>query len=410
MHVAQQNFPNAVPVQYNCAQCQANRDIYQYFGRLNRGRSSGKDIKEIKDLKEFKDLKEIKSLSELEDLLKNQIKPLKESIRINEEELKKTVRKEEELRRQEEVSRAAAAAKARRQEAEREERERRRQESELAAMRERHLRERVAHISQTAHGQKMLLERTYAYTERISTDNVPAVSVIYSKLFVKFKLSSLFLKKIATMTSRIFLLLAAVVVLEGTCAAPANDASVTGKSVADSQALNDDKDDLKTAASSGYGGDRYSDWGRYPSAQGVTGYGSIDSRYNYGGYGGYDSPYGYNGYDSDPRYGAGYAGNSGYGGYAGSAGYGAGYAGNSGYGSYGVNPGYSGYKGGYGGYGGYGGSGGLNSYYGYNNPLYQGANHLGNGYYNRRPGYGGSIYNSGITPSLVTGYRGYSKK
>ncbi|KAJ8711171.1 hypothetical protein PYW07_008413 [Mythimna separata] len=67
-----------------------------------------------------------------------------------------TVREEEELRRQEEVSRAAAAAEARRQEAEREERERRRQESELAAMRERHLRERVAHISQTAHGQKML--------------------------------------------------------------------------------------------------------------------------------------------------------------------------------------------------------------------------------------------------------------
>ncbi|KAJ8722389.1 hypothetical protein PYW07_003569 [Mythimna separata] len=75
---------------------------------------------------------------------------------FNEEELKKTVRKEEELRRQEEVSRAAAAAETRRQEAEREERERRRQESELAAMRERHLRERVAHISQTTHGQKML--------------------------------------------------------------------------------------------------------------------------------------------------------------------------------------------------------------------------------------------------------------
>ncbi|KAJ8736994.1 hypothetical protein PYW07_000265 [Mythimna separata] len=77
-------------------------------------------------------------------------------ITLNEEELKKTVREEEELRRQEEVSRAAAAAKARRQEAEREERERRRQESELAAMRERHLRDRVAHISQTALGQKML--------------------------------------------------------------------------------------------------------------------------------------------------------------------------------------------------------------------------------------------------------------
>lgn len=73
MNNAQQNFPNAVPVQYNCAQCQANRDIYQYFGRLNRGRSTGKDY--------LKDLKEIKSLSELDDLLRNQIKPLKKSIR-----------------------------------------------------------------------------------------------------------------------------------------------------------------------------------------------------------------------------------------------------------------------------------------------------------------------------------------
>lgn len=73
MNSAQQNFPNAVPVQYNCAQCQANRDIYQYLGRLNRGRSTGKDV--------LKDLKEIKSLNELDDLLRNQIKPLEKSIR-----------------------------------------------------------------------------------------------------------------------------------------------------------------------------------------------------------------------------------------------------------------------------------------------------------------------------------------
>lgn len=59
-------------------------------------------------------------------------------------------------RRQEEQLRVAAAAEARRQEHEREERERRRAESELAAMKERHLKERMAHISQTAHGQKML--------------------------------------------------------------------------------------------------------------------------------------------------------------------------------------------------------------------------------------------------------------
>ncbi|KOB70285.1 Eukaryotic translation initiation factor 3 subunit [Operophtera brumata] len=58
--------------------------------------------------------------------------------------------------RQEEQLRVAAAAEARRQEQEREEREKRRHESELAAMKERHLKERMAHISQTAHGQKML--------------------------------------------------------------------------------------------------------------------------------------------------------------------------------------------------------------------------------------------------------------
>ncbi|XP_004928942.1 eukaryotic translation initiation factor 3 subunit A [Bombyx mori] len=67
-----------------------------------------------------------------------------------------TVREEEELRRQEEQLRAAAIAEARRLEQEREEREKKRHASELAAMRERHLKERMAHISQTAHGQKML--------------------------------------------------------------------------------------------------------------------------------------------------------------------------------------------------------------------------------------------------------------
>ncbi|CAH2229456.1 jg20844 [Pararge aegeria aegeria] len=67
-----------------------------------------------------------------------------------------TVREEEELRRQEEQLRAAAAAEARRLEQEREEREKKRHASELAAMRERHLRERIAHISQTMHGKKVL--------------------------------------------------------------------------------------------------------------------------------------------------------------------------------------------------------------------------------------------------------------
>lgn len=70
MQTAQQSFPNAVPVPYNCAQCQANRDIYRYFGRVNGGRSV-----------DLKDLKEIKSLSELESLLKDQIKPPRKSLR-----------------------------------------------------------------------------------------------------------------------------------------------------------------------------------------------------------------------------------------------------------------------------------------------------------------------------------------
>ncbi|XP_047538497.1 eukaryotic translation initiation factor 3 subunit A isoform X2 [Vanessa atalanta] len=67
-----------------------------------------------------------------------------------------TVREEEELRRQEEQLRAAAAAEARRLEQEREEREKKRHASEMAAMRERNLRERLAHISQTMHGKKVL--------------------------------------------------------------------------------------------------------------------------------------------------------------------------------------------------------------------------------------------------------------
>ncbi|XP_075970634.1 uncharacterized protein LOC142973010 [Anticarsia gemmatalis] len=194
------------------------------------------------------------------------------------------------------------------------------------------------------------------------------------------------------MPLRITLILSAIVLFEFISAAPANDAAGSAKIAPGSQALEHGKDDLKTAASSGYP-DRYSDWGRgYSSGYGgVTGYGSLDDRY--GGYGGYDSPYGYNGFEGDySRYGgAGYSGTAGYGGYRG------GYGG----GSYGY--------GGNGGYGGYSGNGGLNSYYGYNNPYYQSSNnHLGYGYY-KRPGYG-NIYGSGITPSLVTGYRGYSKK
>ncbi|CAB3221459.1 unnamed protein product [Arctia plantaginis] len=216
------------------------------------------------------------------------------------------------------------------------------------------------------------------------------------------------------------LMLGAVVLLELTYAAPAKEVRVSDKTVSGSQPLSEEKDDLKTAASS-YP-DRYSDWGRgYSSGYGAAGYGSLDDRY--AGNGEYDNSYGYGGFDGDnQRYGSGgySSGTAGYGGYRGGYGGTSGYSGNGGYGGYSANAGYGGYSAnagyggysanaGYGGYGGYSGNGGLNSYYGYNNPYYQsGNNHLGYGYY-RRPGYG-NIYNSGITPSLVTGYRGYSRK
>ncbi|KAJ0179871.1 hypothetical protein K1T71_004462 [Dendrolimus kikuchii] len=209
-----------------------------------------------------------------------------------------------------------------------------------------------------------------------------------------------------------------------TYAAPANDDNAENAV----EQAKDNNDDLKTAASTLYS-DRYPDWSRgYPNGNrdyGIMGYGTLDDRYynsaggyanTYGGYdggysrgrsyGGYGNPEGgyRNGYNSGSRYGDG--GNYGYssvndygetGYYGGGSGYG-GYAGNNVY-SYGAN----------GGYGGYAGNGGLTSYYGYNNPSYPGGYHLGYGYYNKKPGYG-NIYNSGITPSLVTGYRGYSKK
>lgn len=68
MNTAQQNFPQAVPVQYNCAQCQANRDVYRFAGRHNGARA-------------FKELKELKSLDELNDLIRNRIKPTKRTLR-----------------------------------------------------------------------------------------------------------------------------------------------------------------------------------------------------------------------------------------------------------------------------------------------------------------------------------------
>ncbi|XP_013177759.1 PREDICTED: keratin-associated protein 19-2-like [Papilio xuthus] len=192
-----------------------------------------------------------------------------------------------------------------------------------------------------------------------------------------------------------------------------------------------EKDDLKTAASS-YS-HQYSDWGgSSPGGYGysVTGFGLINDKYdaNYGGISGHNTypTAGYPGYSGGaglvgsarPLSGAGYVGNTGFSGnsgYAGNSGF-SGYKGYGGYnpnlygsnGGYGTNLGYgsNGGFGGNGGYGGYGGNGGLGSYSGYNNPYYQGSNHLGYGYY--QPG---NIYKGGsITPSYVNGYRGYTRR
>ncbi|KAI8428927.1 hypothetical protein MSG28_007546 [Choristoneura fumiferana] len=175
------------------------------------------------------------------------------------------------------------------------------------------------------------------------------------------------------------------VVLTSALAAPASEAQAD-KALPVAAQGESSKDDLNTAASNYWGNQGYGGHGT-----GVTGYGLLDDKYNnyQGGIGGYENSFGYNGY-SGP----------GYNGYSGGLNKGYGYTGFG-------NGGYSGY-GGNGGYGGYGGNGGLTSYYGYNNPYNQGAYHLGYGYYNKRPGYG-NIYGSGITPSLVTGYRGYTR-
>lgn len=71
MVAAQQNFPNAVSVPYNCAECKhQSRDIFSYFGRWNGGRSV-----------DFGDLKAITSPTELDHFLKNAVKPSKKVIR-----------------------------------------------------------------------------------------------------------------------------------------------------------------------------------------------------------------------------------------------------------------------------------------------------------------------------------------
>ncbi|XP_045765180.1 glycine-rich RNA-binding protein 3, mitochondrial-like [Maniola jurtina] len=225
--------------------------------------------------------------------------------------------------------------------------------------------------------------------------------------------------------------LISLLVLVSTHAAPKNLLEQK-KAALVSRQIKGTTDDLKTSSSS-YSS-QYSNWGGHsPGGYGfsITGIGTIDrSDYydpSYNTLGGYDSSIKNTGYGSSGYGLTGYGGQGSEGYIGGRESYG-GY-GQSGYGAAGFSPsGYSasgfgasgldgasgyinnaGYGGGNGGYGGYGGNGGLTSYYGYNNPSYQGAGHLGYGYYNKKPGYG-NIYSSGITPSLVTGYRGYSRR
>lgn len=67
-----------------------------------------------------------------------------------------TVREEEEARRAEEVVRQAAVVEQKRLALEKQERERKRQENELQQMKDRTLKEKMAQISQTTHGQRIL--------------------------------------------------------------------------------------------------------------------------------------------------------------------------------------------------------------------------------------------------------------
>lgn len=179
------------------------------------------------------------------------------------------------------------------------------------------------------------------------------------------------------------------------------------------------KSDLETASSERYARRPASVYG-VPSSTDWLGYN------NQNGYNPYSYQGGYNGLSGVSDFGSGY--NT----------LGTGYNNNgynsNGYNNNGYNTGYSNYPSsnyprynqqdtnydkGYGGYGGYSGNNGLLSYSGYNNPYYSGSNNLGHGYYNKynnggyNSGYpggykGGNVGYTGITPSLITGYRGYS--
>ncbi|XP_073969168.1 eukaryotic translation initiation factor 3 subunit a isoform X2 [Rhodnius prolixus] len=85
-----------------------------------------------------------------------------------------TVREEEEARRAEELARQQALVEQRRLEQEREERERKRHENEIQQIKDRHLKEKMQQISQTAHGQKMLRKLDEEDIKKLDAEQIAA--------------------------------------------------------------------------------------------------------------------------------------------------------------------------------------------------------------------------------------------
>ncbi|KAK9496574.1 hypothetical protein O3M35_013160 [Rhynocoris fuscipes] len=85
-----------------------------------------------------------------------------------------TVREEEEARRAEELARQQALVEQRRLEQEREERERKRHENEIQQIKDRHLKEKMQQISQTAHGQKILRKLDEEDIKKLDAEQIAA--------------------------------------------------------------------------------------------------------------------------------------------------------------------------------------------------------------------------------------------
>lgn len=89
------------------------------------------------------------------------------------------LREEEAARRQDELARMQMAQEQKRLAMEMEERERKRQENEIQQIKDRHLKEKMQQISQTAHGQKIL--------KKLDEDVSVGVSVLFCSLFCGIK-------------------------------------------------------------------------------------------------------------------------------------------------------------------------------------------------------------------------------